>query len=59
MSWVLAKLLPSFLLKWLGIAEKKGKFLLIGLDNAGKSTLLHLLKTGQFMALAPTLHGTR
>ena len=57
--WFLTKILPSFLLNWLGIAEKKGKFLLIGLDNAGKSTLLHLLKTGQFAALAPTYHGTR
>ena len=53
------RFLPSFLLKWLGIAEKSGKFLLIGLDNAGKSTLLYLLKTGKYAQLAPTHHGTR
>ena len=55
----LRTVLPHFLLKFLGLAQKKGKFLLIGLDNAGKTTLLELLKTGKFSANAPTLHGTK
>ena len=58
--WTLLRtVLPHFLLKFLGLAQKKGKFLLIGLDNAGKTTLLELLKTGKFSANAPTLHGTK
>ena len=55
----LRTVLPHFLLKFLGLAQKKGKFLLIGLDNAGKTTLLELLKTRKFSANAPTLHGTK
>ena len=40
----------------LGIWRKEGKMVFLGLDNAGKSTLLVLLKTGKFTQLEPTHH---
>ncbi len=57
MSWVLSWLRHR-LYSLLGLAHKSGSVLLVGLDFAGKTTLLNLLKTGRFSCSAPTAIGT-
>ena len=42
------------ILDWLGLRNKSGKLLLLGLDNAGKTTLLQRLKTGNFVQFEQT-----
>ena len=42
------------LLETLGLTHKKGTILLLGLDNAGKTTFLHKLKTDSIYNFAPT-----
>lgn len=52
--WNFFSSLYDYILEQLGFREKEGKIVIVGLDNAGKTTLLHRLSGGSFQPFPPT-----
>ena len=44
------------ILEYFGFLNKEASLILLGLDNAGKTTLLQVLETGKFSEQDSTIH---
>ena len=59
MSWLFAPLAwARDFLEWAGLCGRQGRLLLVGLDNAGKTSLMRRITTSHMVAPAPTLHAS-
>ena len=54
--WGYVKGMFNSVLGYLGLYNKKASIVFLGLDNAGKSALLHVLKTDRVTQTRPTIH---
>ena len=53
--WGYVKVMVNNVLGYLGLRNKKASIVFLGLDNAGKSALLHVIKTDRVTQTRPTI----